>query len=101
MLYGKRIIDVYTKNAVIGRKGSEGADILIDRVEMKVEQTPRHLKRVLRMMKKLEDLETISRKIGSEISRSRRRSHPLLSSDVSSEEESSSAASSGDDECCI
>ena len=102
MLYGKRIIDVHTKNAVIGRKGSEGADILMDRVEMKVEQTPRHLKRVLRMMKKLEDLETISRKIGSEISRNRRRrSHPLLSSDMSSEEESSSVASPSEGECSI
>ena len=104
MLYAKRIIDVHTKNAVIMRKGSEGADILMDRVEMKVEQTPRHLKRILRMMKKLEDLESISRKIGSEISRSRRRrrrSHPFLSSDRSSEEESSSVASPGEGECCI
>ena len=97
MLYGKGIIDVHTKNAVIMIKGSEGADILIDRVEMKVEQTPRLLKRVLRMMKKLEDLETISRKIGSEISRS----HPLLSSDMSSVEESSNVASPGEGECCI
>ena len=101
MLYGKRIIDVYTKNTVIKKKGSEGADILMDRVEMTVEQNPRHLKRILRMMKKLEDLETISRKIGSEISRNRRRSHPFLSSDRSSEEESSSVASPGEGECCI
>ena len=101
MLYGKRLIDVHTKNAVIRRKGSEGADILMDKVEMKVKQNPRNLKRVLRMMKKLEDLETISRKIGSKISRSRRRSHPLLSSDRSSKEESSSVASPGEGECCI
>ena len=102
MLYGKRIIDVHTKNAVIRRKGSEGADILMDRVEMKVEQNARHLKRVLRMMKKLEDLETISRKIGSKTSRNRRRrSHPFLSSDRSSEEESSSVASPGEGECCV
>ena len=101
MLYGKRIIDVHTKNAVIRKKGSEGADTLIHSVEMKVEQTPRHLKRVLRTMKKLEDLETISRKIGSEISRNRRRSHPFSSSDRSSEEESSSVASPGEGECCI
>ena len=103
MLYGKRIIDVHTKNAVIRRKGSEGAEILMDRVEMKVEQTPRHLKRILRVMKKLEDLETIGRKIGSKISRSRRRrrSHPLLSSDMSSVEESSSVSSPGEGECCI
>ena len=101
MLYGKRIIDVHTKNAVVRKKGSEGADVLIDRVEMKVKQNPRHLKRVLKLMKKLEDLEPISRKIGSEISRSRRRSHPLLSSDMSSEGESSSVASPGEGECCV
>ena len=98
MLYGKRIIDVHTKNAVIRKKGSEGADILMDRVEMKVEQTPKHLKRVLRVMKKLEDLETISRKIGSKISRSRRRrSH----SDRSFKEESSSVASPDEGEFCV
>ena len=101
MLYGKRIIDVHTKNTVIRKKGGEGADILMDKVEMKVEQTPRHLKRILRMMKKLEDLETISRKIGSKISRSRRRSHPLLSSDRFSEEESSSVALPGEGELCV
>ena len=97
MLYGKRIIDVHTKNAVIRKKGSEGADILMDRVEMKVEQTPKHLKRILRVMKKLEDLETISRKIGSKISRNRRRSH----SDRSFKEESSSVASPGEGEFCV
>ena len=88
---------------MIRKKGSKGAEMLMDRVEMKVEQNPRHLKRVLRMMKKLEDLETISRKIGSKRSRSRRRrrSHPLLTSDMSYEEESSSVASPGEDECCI
>ena len=97
MLYGKRIIDVHTKNTVIRKKGGEGADILMDKVEMKVEQTPKHLKRVLRVMKKLEDLETISRKIGSEISRNRRRSH----SDRSFEKESSSVASPGEGEFCV
>ena len=97
MLYGKRVIDVHTKNTVIRKKGSEGADILMDRVEMKVEQTPRHLKRILRVMKKLEDLETISRKIGSKISRSRRKSHI----DNSFEEESNSVASPGEGEFCV
>ena len=102
MLYERRIIDVHTKNAVIRKKGSEGADILMDKVEMKVKQNPRNLKRVLRMMKKLEDLETISRKIGSKISRNqRRRSHPFLISDRSSGGESSSVASPGGGECCI
>ena len=102
VLYDKGIIDVHTKNSVIRKKGSEGADVLMERVEKKIKQNPRHLKRVLRKMKKLEDLETISRKIGSEISRSRRRrSHPLSSSDMSCEEESSSVASPGEGECCI
>ena len=102
VLYVKGIIDVHTKNSVIRNKGSEGAEILMDRVEIKVKQNPRHLKRVLRMMKKLEDLETISRKIGSKISRiQKRRSHPLLNSDMSYEEESSSVASLGKGECCI
>ena len=101
MLYAKRIIDVRTKNAVIRRKGSEGADILMNRVEMKVKQYPKHLKRVLMTMKKLKNLENISRKIGSKISRSRRISHPLLSSDRSFEEESSSVASPGEGKCCV
>ena len=96
-LYGKRIIDVHTKNAVIRKKGSEGADMLMDRVTMKVEQTPRHLKRILMLMKKFEDLETISRKIGSKISRSRRRSD----SERSFKEESSSRASPGEGEFCV
>ena len=92
MLYGKRIIDVHTKNTVIRKKGSEGADILMNTVEMKVEQTPRHLKRVLRLMKKLEDLETISHRIGRQISRSQRSSHLLLGSNMTSGEASSNVA---------
>ena len=98
MLYAKRIIDVHTMSAVILNNAvSEGADILMDRVWMKIEQSPEHLKRVLRMMKKLEDLETISRRIGCNISRCRRRrSYPLLSSDMSSKEENDSVASPGE-----
>ena len=80
MLYAKRIIDIRTMIAVImNNASSEGADILMNGVVMKIEQNPRHLKRVLKIMKKIEDLETISRKIGCNISRCRRRSHPLLS----------------------
>ena len=102
VMCGKRIIDVRTMNAV--KNGGEGSDILMDRVEMKVKQNPRHLKRVLRVMKNLKNprLESISRKIGSKISGSqRRRSQPLLSSDKSYEEENSSLASPGEGECCV
>ena len=103
MLYRKRITDVHTNNAVIRRKGSEGADILMDRVEIKVKKNLKHLKRVLGIMEKLEGLKTISHKICSEISRNRRRRriHLLFSSDMSSVEESSSVASPGEGECCI
>ena len=62
-LYSKRIIDRQTKTAVCRRKGYEAADILMDRVEIKIDQSPTSLVTVLQVMAKVEILKHILEKI--------------------------------------
>ena len=62
-LYSKRIIDMETKIAVSRRKGYEAADILMDRVEIKIDQSPTSLVIVLQVMAKVEILKHILEKI--------------------------------------
>ena len=62
-LYSKRIIDRETKIAVSRRKGYEAADILIDRVEIKIDQSPTSLVIVLQVMANVEILKHILEKI--------------------------------------
>ena len=62
-LYSKRIIDRETKIAVSRRKGYGAADILMDRVEIKIEQRPTSLVTVLQVMAELEILKHILEKI--------------------------------------
>ena len=62
-LYSKRIIDLQTKTAVRRKKGYEAADILMDRVEIKIEQRPTSLVTVLQVMAELEILKHILEKI--------------------------------------
>ena len=54
MLYSKHVIDRPTKISVISKGGYEGADALLDHVEMKVESKPRILPTVLEAMKEHE-----------------------------------------------
>ena len=58
-LYEKCIIDMYTKNEVLRRKGLEGANALVDLVMMKIDLRPERLDLVLQIMKELEDLQDI------------------------------------------
>ena len=62
-LYSKHIIDRETKIAVSRKKGYEGADILMDRVEIKIDQSPTSLVIVLQVMAKVEILKHILEKI--------------------------------------
>ena len=62
-LYSKRIIDMQTKTAVRRKKGYEAADILMDRVEIKINQSPTSLVIVLQVMAELEILIPILEKI--------------------------------------
>ena len=62
-LYSKRIIDRGTKTAVRRKKGYEAADILMDRVEIKIDQRPTSLVTVLQVMAELEILKHILEKI--------------------------------------
>ena len=62
-LYSKRIIDRETKTAVRRKKGYEAADILMDRVEIKIDQSPTSLVTVLQVMAELEILKHILEKI--------------------------------------
>ena len=62
-LFSKRIIDRETKIAVRRRKGYEAADILMDRVEIKIDQSPISLVIVLQVMAELEILKDILEKI--------------------------------------
>ena len=62
-LYAKSIIDRETKIAVRRRKGYEAADILMDRVEIKIDQSPTSLVIVLQVMAELEILKDILEKI--------------------------------------
>ena len=56
-LFEKYIIDMQTKNAVLRTKGLEGANILVDRVMMKMDLRPERLEIVLKIMEELEDLQ--------------------------------------------
>ena len=62
-LYSKHIIDRETKIAVSRKKGYEGADLLMDRVEIKIDQSPTSLVIVLQVMAKVEILKHILEKI--------------------------------------
>ena len=62
-LYSKRIIDRETKIAVGRRKGYEAADLLMDRVEITIDQSPTSLVTVLQVMAELEILKHILEKI--------------------------------------
>ena len=62
-LYSKHIIDRETKTAVCRKKGYEAADILMDRVEIKIDQRPTSLITVLQVMAELEILKHILEKI--------------------------------------
>ena len=62
-LFEKYIIDMQTKNAVLHTKGLEGANILVDRVMMKIDLRPKCLEIVLKIMEELEDLQDILEKI--------------------------------------
>ena len=62
-LYSKHIIDRETKIAVSRKKGHEGADLLMDRVEIKIDQSPTSLVIVLQVMAKVEILKHILEKI--------------------------------------
>ena len=62
-LYSKRIIDKDTKIAVRRIKGYEAADILMDRVEIEIDQSPTSLVIVLQVMAELEILKDILDKI--------------------------------------
>ena len=62
-LFSKRIIDRETKIAVRRKKGYEAADILMDRVEIKIDQSPTSLVIVLQVIAELEILKDIHEKI--------------------------------------
>ena len=62
-LYSKRIIDRETRIAVSRKKGHEGAGMLMDRVEIKIDQSPTSLVIVLQVMAKVEILKHILEKI--------------------------------------
>ena len=55
-LFAKHIIDRPTKTSVISKGGYEGADALLDHVEMKVESNPHILPTILKAMKEHESL---------------------------------------------
>ena len=63
ILYGERIIDVHTKDTAIRTKGYGGADTLMSRVEMKVQQCRDCLCRILQIMKGLDCLKIIASKM--------------------------------------
>ena len=61
--YTCRIIDKPTKLEVCRMKGSEGADILMENVEMKIEQNHECLLIVLQIMKNQECLHDVVRRM--------------------------------------
>ena len=61
--YTRRIIDQHTKIDVRRVKGFEGADILMDYVEMNVDQNPECLDVVLQIMEKHESLCNLVRRM--------------------------------------
>ena len=62
-LFEKHIIDMQTKNAVLHTKGLKGANMLVDRVMMKIDLHPKRLDIVLNIMEELEDLRDILEKM--------------------------------------
>ena len=65
-LFSKNIIDRDTKICVTRTGGKEGAGILLDHIEMKVEQNPDCLHEVLKLMENDEYLRHIVKKIKGE-----------------------------------
>ena len=62
-LYTRRIIDKPTELKVRRIKGSEGADILMENVEMKIEQNHEYLLIVLQIMEKQEYLHDVVKRM--------------------------------------
>ena len=58
-LYGKGIIDRNTKNAVKEKSGMEGADLLMDHLEFRVEQSSQIFDLILKAMEEMEVMQSI------------------------------------------
>ena len=58
-LFSNNVIDMTTKTAVLRKLGHEGADSLMDTLEMKVDSRPERLDIILRIMIEFESLRDI------------------------------------------
>ena len=58
-LYEKHVISMETKIDVCKRKGLDGPDTLLNQLETKVDQNPKHLYTILEIMEELEDLQDV------------------------------------------
>ena len=70
-LFGEEIINKETKISVIRTGGTEGADELLNHIELKVEQNPDYLHVVLELMENDEYLRDIVKKIRGGINMTR------------------------------
>ena len=58
-LYGKGIIDRETKRSVGDKSRMAGADLLMDRLETKIEESPQSFDLILNAMKEMEIMQSI------------------------------------------
>ena len=58
-LYSKGIIDVAVKNDILSKGGQQGAIVLLDHVQSKVESESGHMEAVLKIMEHENSLRTI------------------------------------------
>ena len=62
-LFQEGIVDTATKNEIFRQKGYDGADTLMDLVEMKVDANPQNFDTVLQIMHSQDDLQEIVQKM--------------------------------------
>ena len=62
-LFQEGIVDTASKNEIFRQKGYDGADTLMDLVEMKVDANPQHFDTVLQLMRRQDDLREIVQKM--------------------------------------